>query len=502
MTEDYELDQEAAERLRETRQQVRAKTTESFAGKIRQQRDEAFLYGDRDLRLFPQLQQHLAEVETLWQVQEQPFQSRVPLLGPLIAWFRERWNRVATKWYVRPLLHQQQHFNAAVVRVLQDLHRFAQVSSYDLVRRMDALFYPLDQGQATAYAWLRDLRENYTTLIHKMEKVAALTEERSQQLATLMEERSQELAALMEERSQEVRTELTTRTEKRLWQTAAGLEEKSQKLAHQQQLQQQGITFLRMKLDRLMARMLPHHEGPSKEGPSLAQDREALLDYDYYRFEDLYRPEEEVREGQLIYLPFFQGQENILDLGCGKGEFLELLRDEGIEAYGVDLNEQMVRICQEKELRIVQEDALQHLVGLPEDSLGGLFAAHLVEHLSPAALVELVQLAHEKLRPGSHLVFETPNPLCIWALVNYFYLDMSHIKPIHPQALTFLLEMHGFRDVEVRYLHPVPEGVRMVLLPDATDTPWQEMTTLFNANLERLNDLLYGHADYAIIARK
>ncbi len=454
MAEEYVLDRELAERLRQVREQVRARS--DFLRSIREKEEEDLLYGDRDLRLFPQLRHHLEEVGRLWQVQEQPFRSRFPILGPLIAWFRERWNRISTKWYVLPILQQQVHFNAAVVQVLRDLYHFVQTSSYDLVRRMDAMFYPLDQEQAALHAALQDLR------------------------------------AALDEAEERLRASLA--------QAEARREQRYQELAHRQELDRRGLAFLRMKLDGLLARLGPG--GPSAVGPAAAEEREALRDHDYYRFEDLYRREEEVRALQQEYLPFFQGRKNVLDLGCGKGEFLELLRESGIEGYGVDLNQEMVRRCQEKGLRAFQGDALQHLAGLPDGSLGGLFAAHLIEHLPPRTLLELIQTAWAKLQPGAYLILETPNPLCLWALVNYFYLDMSHIKPVHPQALTFLLEMHGFREVEVRYLHPVPEGVRMVLLPEGGGSEWGEMAALLNTNFGRLNDLLYGYADYAVIARK
>lgn len=472
MSDEYVQDQELSGRLRKLREQVRARS-ESLRS-IREKEDEDLLYGDRDLRLFPQLRGHLEEVGRLWRVQEQPFRSRFPILGPLIAWFRERWNRISTKWYVLPILQQQVHFNAAVAQALQDLYHFVQTSSYDLVRRMDAMFYPLDQEQAALHAALQDLR-------------AALDEQAGKFRGEI-----ERLGASLAQTEERLGASLA--------QAEAHRERRHQELAHQQELDRRGLALLRMKLDRLLARLGPG--GPSAVGPAAAEEREALYDHDYYRFEDLYRREEEVRALQQEYLPFFQGRRNILDLGCGKGEFLELLRERGIEGYGVDLNEEMVRRCQEKGLRVFQGDALQHLAGLPDDSLGGLFAAHLVEHLPPRTLLELLQTAWAKLQPGAYLILETPNPLCLWALVNYFYLDMSHIKPIHPQALTFLLEMHGFREVEVRYLHPVPEGVRMVLLPEGGGSEWGEMAALLNTNFGRLNDLLYGYADYAVIARK
>lgn len=463
MSEDLVQDRELAGRLREIREEVRQDTAVSRKA-MSDEEEEGFLYGDRDLALFPQLRQHLGELDSLYVVREQPFTSRLPLIGPLIAWFRDRWNRIATKWYVRPLLEQQVRFNAAVVTVLQDLYEFHRHSSLDVVRRMDALFEPLDQGRAEARAWLRDLQNGH-----------------------------EELAKAIRE--------LQQRVGDTGWQVLA-LEESKRQLTHQQSLDRRAMTFVRTELDRLMASVAGRAELTPEECAEIDRRREALYDYDYFRFEDCYRPPEVVREAQRVYLPFFEGRNNVLDLGCGKGEFLEMLREEGIEAYGVDLNEPMVKACEEKGLAVLRADALEHLAGLPDESLGGLFAAHLVEHLSPRALLHLTQLALAKLQPEAHLIFETPNPLCVWALVNYFYLDLSHVKPIHPQALCFLLQMQGFHDIEVRYLHPVPEQTRLSPLPEAVDSSWQEAIELLNQNIARLNDLLYGFNDYAVIARK
>ncbi len=494
-----------SKRLARLREEVRAQTDEQDRPEEWRWQDEALLYGDRDQHLFPQLQQHLSEAAALYQIQEQPFQSHIPLLGRLIVWFRERWNRVAAKWYVRPLIQQQVHFNAAVVRTLQDLHRFVQTSSRDLVHRMDVLFRIAEQEAATLSARQNDLamalEEKWTQTVQKLRQereeslvqaIAAFRQEREESLV-------QAIAAFRQEREQSVSERLTALSAD-LWRELARLEEQLQQVAHEQHLDHRGLTFLRMKLERLL-RLLAATE-TAAPADRVEEERAGLSDHAYYRFEDLYRDEAEVREAQRIYLPYFEGRRNVLDLGCGKGEFLELLRAEGIEAYGVDLNEQMVRVCQEKGLQVEKAEALAHMAGLPDESLGGLFAAHLIEHLSEAALRELVRLAQAKLQPGACLAFETPNPLCLWALVNYFYLDMAHIKPVHPQAISFLLETYGFQEIEVRYLHPVPEGVRMALLPDAVGTDWQELTALLNTNFRRLNDLLFGHADYAVIARK
>jgi len=295
--------------------------------------------------------------------------------------------------------------------------------------------------------------------------------------------------------------ELQQRTGEMGWQVLA-LQEGRKQLEQQQALDRRATVYLRTELERLVETISGNRELPLPEREHLARWRESLADTDYFSFESRYRPEAVVREEQKVYLPLFRDRAPILDLGCGKGEFLEVLREEGIEGYGVDLNERMVQVCREKGLLVHQGDALDHLAGLADDSLGGIFAAHLVEHLPVKALGQLARLALDKLQPEAYIALETPNPLCLWALANYFYLDLSHIKPIHPQALSFVLEMHGFREVEVRYLHPVPEEVRMVLLPEATGTPMEKVVALLNQNLTRLNAALFGYADYAVIARK
>ncbi len=477
MAEEYEQDEELTRQLRALREQVRRDAGETQQG-LNPDEEQGYLYGNRDLRLFPRLQEHLAELDSLYVIHEQPFTSSLPVVGPLIAWFRERWNRISTKWYVRPLLEQQIRFNAALVTVLQDLYQFHRTSSLDLVRRMDALFEPLEQNRAGTNARLQDLSAYQKDLHAWIQGLQDAHEDLSRHIRELLEKTGQMGWQLLE------------------------LQDGSRQLTHQQALDRRAMTFLRAELERTMALVAGTRQPSPEEQAEVDRRRQSLRAFDYYRFEDRYRPEDTVREEQRLYLSFFEGRSNVLDLGCGKGEFLELLRSEQIEAYGIDVNEPMVRMCQEKGLLAFQADALEHLAGLPDASLGGLFAAHLVEHLSTGDVVRLFELALAKLQPEAVLIVETPNPLCVWALVNYFYLDLSHVRPVHPATLSFLLELQGFRDVEVRYLHPVPEQVRLDLLPETADVPAQETVAVFNRNVERLNDLLYGYADYAAIARK
>ncbi len=168
-------------------------------------------------------------------------------------------------------------------------------------------------------------------------------------------------------------------------------------------------------------------------------------------FADLFRGSEEaIAERQRPYLPFFEGRKDVVDLGCGRGEFLGLLAAQGIEAVGVERDPELVEYCRRKGHKVVEGDAVAYLRGLPERSLDGIFTAQLIEHLEPDRLVELLTLARSKLRPGGVLIAETVNPESHEAL-KAFHVDLSHQKPIYPQALLYLCELAGFSSARIFY---------------------------------------------------
>jgi O-antigen chain-terminating methyltransferase len=225
----------------------------------------------------------------------------------------------------------------------------------------------------------------------------------------------------------------------------------------------------------------------------------------YVRFEDRHRgTREEIRDRQRGYLDLFAGAAPVLDVGCGRGEFLDLCREAGIAARGVDLDPGMVARCREAGLAVEQADALAALEAAPDGSLGGVFCAQVIEHLVPETLIALVRLAYAKLRPGGILLCETPNPACLTVFSGAFYVDLTHVKPIHPEAARFLLEAAGFHAVELRYVNPVPADGKLVPLEPLWYMRRYEEAFLgqINANLERLNQLLWGAQDYAVIGRR
>jgi SAM-dependent methyltransferase len=210
---------------------------------------------------------------------------------------------------------------------------------------------------------------------------------------------------------------------------------------------------------------------------------------DYFAYESRMRgPTERIRDRQRRYLDDFREAGPVLDIGCGRGEFLGLLREGGVEASGVDLDADMVAYCRGEGLDVEQAGGIEHLEELEDGALGGIFAAQVVEHLPTPELVRLLELAASKLRPGGLLVAETINPLSPIALRNYF-ADLTHAQPLVPETLELLARQSGFDSVEVRFANEPDE--KLVEPPDPT----------IAANVRRLNELLFAPLDYAILAR-
>ncbi len=224
----------------------------------------------------------------------------------------------------------------------------------------------------------------------------------------------------------------------------------------------------------------------------------------YFVFEERFRgAREEIAQRQTSFLQYYEGCKNVLDIGCGRGEFLETMRKHGIGARGVDLDEIMVDFCRSKGLEVELEDAFDYMEKLEDASLDGIFIDQVVEHLEPAYLVRLLKLCFQKMKYGFYLIAETVNPLSFSSFAN-FYIDLTHIKPVHPETLKFLMESTGFREVKPVFSSPLPETMRLQKLvtnEGATDVERYQVE-IYNRNIEMLNATLYGAQDYAMIGKK
>lgn len=224
------------------------------------------------------------------------------------------------------------------------------------------------------------------------------------------------------------------------------------------------------------------------------QKKKAFLDPLYLRFEDLFRESRKiVRERIQVYLPYLEPLERngaaagILDIGCGRGEWIELLEEHGYRAEGVDINPSMIAVCREFKLKAHHADFLKYLGETPDSSLQLLTSFHLVEHLSFDNLVSFLREAVRTLKPGGLLIFETPNPGNLQVGSHYFHLDPTHNKPIPAMSLKFLIEECGLSVLETLYLNPYPEKLHVHEESQAAAA---------------INEHLYTARDYGIIARK
>jgi O-antigen chain-terminating methyltransferase len=174
---------------------------------------------------------------------------------------------------------------------------------------------------------------------------------------------------------------------------------------------------------------------------------------DYFAFESRLRGStDDVRERQRPYVDRLRGHAPVLDLGCGRGELLALLRDAGIEARGADANADMVAFARAEGLDVAHATAHDALGACEDESLGAVTALQLLEHLPPPDLVALLDLAHAKLRPGGLLIAETIDPSSLAALRNY-YADLTHAQPLVPETLELLVRGAGFGETETIHLN-------------------------------------------------
>jgi SAM-dependent methyltransferase len=275
-------------------------------------------------------------------------------------------------------------------------------------------------------------------------------------------------------------------------------------------LAQQLSLTLKRELERLRATgAAPGAPSAESAPPDSARSPDpAATDLDsfkYLGFEDAFRgSRDEIRSRLADYVRHFEGAADVLDVGCGRGEFLDLLRDHGITGRGLDLNHEMVEVARARGLEVVEADALSYLTTLDDASLGGLFAAQVVEHLKPDYLMRLIETACHKIRPGGAIVLETINPACWAAFFDSFIRDLTHERPLHPETLQYLVRVSGFHDVAVEFKSPFPESARLRRVPPAEHdgSALLVVADTVNENVDKLNARLFTHQDYAVIGRR
>jgi 2-polyprenyl-3-methyl-5-hydroxy-6-metoxy-1,4-benzoquinol methylase len=242
-------------------------------------------------------------------------------------------------------------------------------------------------------------------------------------------------------------------------------------------------TELRLIRQRASSLVPPAPPPPPQLEPPIPEAKPAL---DYARFAERFRGSEEfVKAGQRFYIPYFAACKDVLDVGCGRGEFLELMREAGVSARGIDVSRESVDLCRSKGLQVEVADLFAYLAALPDGSLDGIFCAQVVEHILPAQLPEMIRLAAEKLWRGGVLVVETPNPECLAIFATHFYLDPTHRRPVPHALLAFYMEECGLGGIEMHRRSPAVET-----MPGLAALP------------QDFREAFFGGLDYAIVGKK
>lgn len=220
---------------------------------------------------------------------------------------------------------------------------------------------------------------------------------------------------------------------------------------------------------------------------------------DYAEFEDRFRGTSSViKDHQKDYVKYFKKCKNVIDIGCGRGEFLELMKECGIQAVGIDQYGAFIDICQKKGLNVIQKDGIEYLSKEESNSIDGIFSAQVVEHISSSSLIELCVESYRVLKKSGCLIIETPNPMCLSTFTNSFYLDPTHNNPIHPKYLSYILEKAGFTKIELIFPEKSRVNYRLPLLSMNCSGNLAE----FNDGVNLLSEVIFGSQDYAIVAIK
>jgi SAM-dependent methyltransferase len=387
---------------------------------------------------------------------------------------------------VAPLFERQQSFNSAVV---------------DHINRNIAMHREIIRSIEATLATLRDdhqrLIEYQTLLVLYLQQITPYVDTKDRQVAGMMHAMAAGLSGLSDEIQK--RWESMVARERRY---DAQVSDIRSTLTVMNRVTQ----TLKRELER--SAVVDAMSAPGAAGAPAVWGRDkatrsiptepSLDSYKYVGFEDQFRGSaEDIRERLASYVPLFEGASDVLDVGCGRGEFLQLLRARDIPARGIDLNEEMTAVCRERGLDATAGDALSYLLAQPDESVGGLFAAQVVEHLEPDYLMRLLEAAYHKLRPGSKIVLETINAACWFAFFSSYIRDITHVRPLHPETLKYLVGASGFQKVNVQYSAPFPEEYKL----KSVEEP-QGADGAFNENVRILNSLLFTYLDYAIIGER
>jgi SAM-dependent methyltransferase len=394
---------------------------------------------------------------------------------------------------VAPVLERQQAFNSVLVDHLNRDVATGRAADSALLEALNAQAAAITGFQAHLIQYLQQV----TLYIDTKDRLAAgsLMAVYDAAINTLTDEQMRRAESLQARQ---------VRVEGRIQSVAETVNAANDELRGMVGMVQQATFTLKREMERLLA-----SGGGTDAAAAVPIDRSpadvtGLLDsYKYVGFEDRFRGSQaEIKARLQSYVELFADARDVLDVGCGRGELLDLLREAGVQARGLDVNHEMVELCRARGLDATENDLLRYLEALPDGALGGLIAIQVVEHLDPSYLMRSLELAYHKLRPGARIVLETINPACWFAFFASYIRDLSHVRPIHPDTLQYLLNASGFGRTRIDFRSPYPAAAKLQKLPFAQESDAPRLADLietFNANVDLLNGFVFTYQDYAAI---
>ena len=433
------------------------------------------------------------------------------LVNRLVQLFKQLISR-CMDWYVRP----QRDFNRNVGETLQMVSQILETTYQDV----NALAQALDQFQRQSQRFEQQLCSEMDQLGERWDSQLASLQSQFEERVQLLRSGIDQLGERWDSQLASLQGQFEERVQLQQWRSEGVLMRQSGEIQERvgeriqdetKKLREQIETSLaqlqeefRLLRQRVAARSLTESAPAPAIGIHFPKEaaKTPAPEIDYFQWERHFRgTEEEIRARLSFYIPFFRGCKSVLDLACGRGEFLELMRQENVPARGVDLNADMVGRCLQKSLDVVQSDVFQYLETVPDASLDGIFCAQFVEHLDPADYMRLASKAAAKLGPGGLLAIETQNPECLAIFSQSFFLDPTHVRPIPPAQMRLVFAEAGLERITTHFLSPA--SAHLPVLP-SLNSRVIEAGTLQNYNnaVARFNETFFGGMDYAVIGRR